>query len=104
MPGKSAFLAHHVLIVDNSGSMRTADVRSAAAGSGAAGGGAAGGGASGATRMLTRSEAVQGVLLHQFLLTQLASGVTTNERISLIKLEGGDAQARGGGLIWEEWY
>ena len=82
--------------------MRTADVRSAAAGSGAAGGGAAGGGAagggaSGATRMLTRSEAVQGVLLHQFLLTQLASGVTTNERISLIKLEGGDAQARGGG-------
>ena len=51
---------------------------------------------------LTRSEAVQGVLLHQFLLTQLASGVTTNERISLIKLEGGDAQARGGG-IREEW-
>ena len=37
------------------------------------------------------------MLLHQFLLTQLASGVTTNERISLIKLEGGDAQARGGG-------
>ena len=94
VPGKSAFLAHHVLIVDNSGSMRTADVRSAAAGGGAAGSGAAGG-ASGATRMLTRSEAVQGVLLHQFLLTQLASGVTTNERISLIKLEGGDAQARG---------
>ena len=103
VPGKSAFLAHHVLIVDNSGSMRTADVRSAAAGGGAAGGGAAGGGASGATRMLTRSEAVQGVLLHQFLLTQLASGVTTNERISLIKLEGGDAQAREEGGIRKEW-
>ena len=46
--------------------------------------------------MLTRSKAVQDVLLHQFLLTQLASGVTTNERVSLIKLEGGDAQAGGG--------
>ena len=86
VPGKSAFLAHHVLIVDNSGSMRTADVRSAAAGVGGVGG-------VGASRLLTRSEAVQGVLLHQFLLTQLASGVTANERISLIKLEGGDAQA-----------
>ena len=90
VPGKSAFLAHHVLIVDNSGSMRTADVRSAAAGVGV---GCVGVGS--ATRLLARSEAVQGVLLHQFLLTQLASGVTTNERISLIKLEGGDAQARG---------
>ena len=90
VPGKSAFLAHHVLIVDNSGSMRTADVRSAATG-----GGVGGVGGVGASRLLTRSEAVQGVLLHQFLLTQLASGVTTNERISLIKLEGGDAQARG---------
>ncbi len=90
VPGKSAFLAHHVLIVDNSGSMRTADVRSAAAG-----GGVGGVGGVGASRLLTRSEAVQGVLLHQFLLTQLASGVTANERISLIKLEGGDAQACG---------
>jgi hypothetical protein len=72
--------------------MRTADVRSAPAGGGV--GGVGGGG--GASRLLMRSEAVQGVLLHQFLLTQLASGVTTNERISLIKLEGGDAQARGG--------
>ena len=90
MPGKSAFLAHHVLIVDNSGSMRTADVRSAATGVGVGGVGVGS-----ATRLLARSEAVQGVLLHQFLLTQLASGVTTNERISLIKLEGGDAQARG---------
>jgi hypothetical protein len=89
VPGRSAFLAHHILIVDNSGSMRTADVRSAPAGGGVGGGG-------GASRLLMRSEAVQGVLLHQFLLTQLASGVTTNERISLIKLEGGDAQARGG--------
>ena len=69
--------------------MRTADVRSAPAGGGVGGGG-------GASRLLMRSEAVQGVLLHQFLLTQLASGVTTNERISLIKLEGGDAQAGGG--------
>ena len=98
MPGRSAFLAHHILIVDNSGSMRTADVRSAPAGGGV--GGVGGGG--GASRLLMRSEAVQGVLLHQFLLTQLASGVTTNERISLIKLEGGDAQARGGRWVTGE--
>ena len=102
---RRAFLAHHILVVDNSGSMRTADVRGGAGGVGGGGGaggrGAAGASASGASSsaaapMITRSEAVQGVLLQQFLQTQLASGASANERISLVKLE-----AAGGAKSWE---
>ena len=66
------FLAHHILIVDNSGSMRTADVRVA-----------------GTSVPQQRVQAVKNVLLTNFLQTQIQSGATPNDRVSLIKLEAG---------------
>jgi Mg-chelatase subunit ChlD len=84
----SVYSAHTVLMVDCSGSMRTADV------------------ATETGNRITRAEAVRRVLLDIFLRGQLAAGARPSERVSLIRIQPEDKHTgnngSGGGAGMEE--